>query len=169
MRWKKATLITALAIGSNVVQGILAPLWNYGQPYIDLPLLVTILYASRYPSAEALFMGWVTGAIQDLTPGGTLGVNAVPKLVVAYTVLTLEEKIEIQELWPVQMALLVFYATLSGTIGYLCATRLFQREVEGGLFSINFLFSLLINPLVYMVLFQLPLRKGKSAPLQKGE
>lgn len=167
--WKKATVILLLALVSNAVQGLLAPLWHYGQPYLDFPLLVTIFYASTQPSSSALFMGWLTGMIQDLATGGTLGVNAIPKLVVAYLVITLEEKVEIQELWPVQLAFLVFYATIAGIIGYVDATHLLQKEIEGGIFSTNFLFSLIINPLVYLTLFQIPMKmKRRKGSLGKG-
>ena len=93
-----------------------------------------------------------------------MGVNAIPKLVVAYLVTTLEEKVEIQELWPVQLALLVFYVTIAGVIGYVDTAYLLQRRIEGGIFSTNFLFSLIINPLVYLILFQIPMKakRGKG-------
>jgi len=107
--------------------------------------------------------------IQDLASGGALGVNAIPKLVVAYLVITLEEKVEIQELWPVQLALLVFYVTIAGIIGYVDATHLLQRKIEGGVFSTNFLFSLIINPLVYLILFQIPMKiKKRKGSLERG-
>jgi rod shape-determining protein MreD len=167
--WKKGTVILFLALASNAVQGLLAPLWHYNQPYVDFPLLITILYASTHHSSSALFMGWLTGMIQDLASGGALGVNAIPKLVVAYLVITLEEKVEIQELWPVQLALLVFYVTIAGIIGYVDATHLLQRKIEGGVFSTNFLFSLIINPLVYLILFQIPMKiKRRKGSLERG-
>ena len=167
--WKKGAVILFLALASNAVQGLLAPLWHYGQPYLDFPLLITILYASTHPSSSALFMGWLTGMIQDLASGGTLGVNGIPKLVVAYLVTTLEEKVEIQELWPVQLAFLVFYVTIAGVIGYVDTAYLLQKKIEGGVFSTNFLFSLIINPLVYLILFQIPMKiKRRKGTLGRG-
>jgi len=96
--WKRTGIALFLAFSANGIQSLISPLWHYSHPLLDLPLLVTIFYATLYPTTGALLMGWTTGLFQDLFSGNALGVNALSKLVVAYLATTLEEKIEIQDL-----------------------------------------------------------------------
>ncbi len=166
--WKKLVLILALAMVANGIQSLFSPLWHYSRPFVDIPLLVTILYASIHPSTEALFMGWTTGLFQDMFSGNALGVNALSKLVVAYLAIYLDEKLEIQDFIPVQVSLLVLYVAMDGGIGYLAATQFLQRDWPGGIYSPNFLFSLLINPLVYMIFLYPIARKRRRKPLGTG-
>lgn len=166
--WKRAGVALFLAFTANGIQSLLSPLWHYSHPFLDLPLLVTIFYASLYPTTGALFMGWTTGLIQDIFSGNALGINALSKLVVAYLVITLEEKIEIQDLLPVQAALLTLYVAIDGGVGYLAATQFFQRSWQGGIFNPDFFLSLVINPLIYLVIFHLPARKKRRKLLGKG-
>jgi rod shape-determining protein MreD len=170
MNWnfRRMALIFALAMVANGVQSLLSPLWHYSRPFIDLPLLITILYANLYPTTGALFMGWLTGLFQDVFSGNALGINALSKLVVAYLVLHLNEKLEVQDLLPVQFSLLVLYVAIDGGIGYLAVTQLFQREWPGGIFSPNFIFSLLINPLVYLIFFYTLVKKKRRKVLGTG-
>ncbi len=170
MRWnvKRIALIFTLALVANGVQSILSPLWHYSRPFVDLPLLVTILYANLYPTTEALFMGWVTGLFQDVFSGNALGINALSKLVVAYLVLYINEKLEVQDLLPVQASLLILYVAVDGGLGYLAATQLLQREWPGGIFSPNFIFSLFINPLVYLIFFYALVKRKRRKPLGAG-
>ncbi len=166
--WKGIILIFVLAMVANGVQSLLSPLWHYSRPFVDIPLLVTIFYANLRPTTGALFMGWTTGLFQDLFSGNALGINALSKLVVAYLAVYVNEKLEVQDLLPVQVSLLVLYVAIDGGIGYLAATQLLQKEWPGGILTPNFLFSLLINPLVYLVFFYLPARRKEKKPLGTG-
>ena len=166
--WKRTGIALFLAFSANGIQSLISPLWHYSHPLLDLPLLVTIFYATLYPTTGALLMGWTTGLFQDLFSGNALGVNALSKLVVAYLATTLEEKIEIQDLLPVQAALLIFYVAMDGGIGYLGATQFLQRSWQGGIFNPNFLFSLIINPLFYLVFFYLPTKRKRRKLIGKG-
>jgi len=170
MRWnfKRIALILLLAMVANGVQSLLSPLWHYSRPFVDIPLLVTIFYASIQPSTSALFMGWTTGLFQDTFSGNALGVNALSKLVVAYLVIYLEEKLEVQDFLPVQFSLLVLYVAIDGGIGYLAVTQFLQKTWPGGILSPNFLFSLLINPLVYLIIFHIPSKRKRRKPLGTG-
>ncbi len=166
--WRQTTLALFMALAANGLQSLLSPMWHYSRPFMDFPLLVTIFYASLYPSTGALLMGWTTGLFQDLFSGNALGVNALAKLVVAYLVIYLNEKLEVQDFLPVQIALLVLYVAIDGCIGYLGVTQFLQKTWQGGIFSPNFLFSMLINPLTYLVLFHFPARRMRRKTLGTG-
>jgi len=160
--WKQACIILVLAVMTNTAQSILAVLGWYRHLLVDLPLLVTIFYAGRNPSSGALFMGWITGLVQDIASGGVLGINALSKLVVAYVTCVVEEKLDIQEILAVKLTIVMLLVALNGIVGYLAITQLSGETVENGIFSPNFLFSLVINPLLYMLLLHLPWERRRK-------
>ncbi len=166
--WKRVGIILLLAVVANLVQSLLALLGWYRQLLVDLPLLVTIFYAGRNPSSGALFMGWVTGLIQDITSGGILGINALSKLVVAYVACAVEEKLDVQEILAVRLTIIMLLVALNGVVGYLAITHISRGTLDNGVLSSNFLFSLIINPLIYMILLYFPLERRRKSFAKSG-
>lgn len=153
---RKILFFFFLMFSSNLAQTLISPLWGYSHPFTDLPLLAVIFYAKWNPSTSAITFGWLAGLLQDISSGGILGINSLSKLVVAFTVCEMEEKLELKDILIVKMAFVLILTALDGIIGYLAVSRCFTREVEPFIFNLNFFFSLLLNPFLYFFIFHSP-------------
>jgi len=165
-RWraKKFLLFIVLIFVSNMVQMLISPLWNYRHPFIDIPLLIVIFYSRWESPSSAILFGWLAGLFQDISSGGALGINSLSKLVVAFAVCEMEGKLELKEIIIVKGAFIMVLTALDGIVGYFAASRCFLESMEPFIFNLNFLFSLILNPLMYIILFHFPenIKRRKS-------
>ncbi|HUQ32534.1 MAG TPA: rod shape-determining protein MreD [Pyrinomonadaceae bacterium] len=91
MRQLKIALVLAVAV---ILQTSLRAVWPLFV-YVDLPLIVVVYVALQRDALQALFVGAVAGLATDALSGGLLGAGGFSKTLVAFLVVTLATRVNL--------------------------------------------------------------------------
>jgi len=80
------TLLAMAVLGGGVAHTTLAPILRIGDVAPDIPLIVVVLLALRRGPEFGCVAGCMAGLLQDATGGGLIGVQALTKAVVGFTI-----------------------------------------------------------------------------------
>src|SRR6266576_1499227 len=79
-------LLALTVFGGSVAHATLAPALGIGGVTPDLPLIVVVLLALRRGPEFGCVAGFVTGLLQDAAGGGLIGVQALTKAVIGFSI-----------------------------------------------------------------------------------
>jgi rod shape-determining protein MreD len=67
--------------------------------FVDLSLILIVYWALYRSRTQALFVGSLTGILQDAVIGGTLGYNGFGKTLAAYVVAEVARRFDVEGVW----------------------------------------------------------------------
>ena len=79
-------LLALTVFGGGVVQATLVPALRIGDVAPDLPLIVVVLLALRRGPEFGGLAGFGAGVLQDAAGGGLIGIQALTKAVIGFTI-----------------------------------------------------------------------------------
>ena len=79
-------LLVLTIVGGSVAHATLTPLFSVAGVTPDLPLIMIILLSLRRGPEFGCLTGFVTGLLQDAAGGGLIGVQALTKAVIGFSI-----------------------------------------------------------------------------------
>lgn len=79
-------LLALTVFGGGVAQATLVPALRIGDVAPDLPLIVVVLLALRRGPEFGGLAGFAAGLLQDASGGGLIGVQALTKAIIGFTI-----------------------------------------------------------------------------------
>ena len=121
----------------------------------DLSLIFAFFCGARFEMNRGVFMGGLTGFVQDCLSGGLLGMNTLSKSLIAFFVDSLKDKIFVEKFFPIAI-FLASASLVDGAIFYIFSVMLMKQTVQKGFFfnslPIYTIYNALVGPLVFFVL-----------------
>lgn len=144
-----SVLVPALAI----LLQCYVPLRLHIFAYLDLPLLVTIFFATaRRNALTGTLTGAVVGIVQDSISGLPIGVNGIADTIIGYVCSSISVKLEVERLGPRLLTIFAF-KFLHDAVGFLIQSRIVGNDLA---YKTRWeLYSALANAVIGVVLFHL--------------